>query len=78
MFEYAVWYMVSDDSGRITHPVGYSGDPIHYQTPEEAFDDIRNGHYEGAVGTLYVVKVDISLVATATRGWELIKKEKTA
>lgn len=70
-------YMVSDDADRITNPVGYSDDPIHYQTPEEAYDDIRNGHYEGAVGTLYVIKVEITLEATANRGWELIKKEVT-
>jgi hypothetical protein len=75
--EHTVWYMVSDDSGRIESPPGYTGDPIHYQTPEDAFDDIRSNHYSGALGTLYVIKVDISPIATATRGWELIKKEKT-
>jgi hypothetical protein len=65
------WYIVSADPEQLL-PQGGSGQTgmAHYQTPEDAGDGIRQG-YHGEVGRLYILKVELTVEATATRGWEL-------
>lgn len=66
-------YIVSDFPDKISQPVGAdSTDPPHYQTPDDAFDAIKANEH-GEFGRLYVLEVQLSVVAIADRGWELTR-----
>lgn len=77
-----IFYFVSSDPDRITHPeynrdhmVIESIDHPHYQTAQSAIDAIKEGSH-GPSGTLYVIKAELDVEATAVRGWELRMGEK--
>jgi hypothetical protein len=72
MSDHKVWYVVSDSETRV-EPVDEET-PTHYNTPEEATAAILSG-YHGEYGTRYVLAVDVSLVSTYDRAWELRRKD---
>lgn len=82
MSEHTAWYFVSADPDQLIwpefnrdHMTSDHIDQPHYRTQQDALDAIKAGEH-GAFGPLYVIKADFEVVATATRGWELIKGER--
>ncbi len=65
-------YIVSYEADRI---VSCEEDDTvsHYQTPEDAGDDILNGVH-GETGTRYVLRVETSVAAVYDRGWTMVRK----
>lgn len=77
----ATWYFVSEDPDRLVKPLADQDRDVdhgmpHYKTREDAVDAIRGDHH-GETGTLYVIKADIQVVATATRNWSIVRKHKS-
>lgn len=77
-----IFYFVSAEPDRITRPdfnrdhmTNDQLDHPHYQTAADAVDAIR-AEAHGATGHLYVIKAELTVEATATRGWELRKGER--
>lgn len=75
----STWYLVSEDPDRITFPVFNQGvggpDHQHYRSETKAVDAIKNGEH-GETGTLYVLKVELTVAQTAHRGWTLYPLER--
>jgi hypothetical protein len=69
------WWFVSRDPEQLTPPDDDRADLPHYRTDQDAIDAIKNDQH-GEIGTLYVIKADLSVAAMATRAWELIKGER--
>lgn len=80
--DHSRWFLVSADPDRFIwpdfnrdHMLTDEIDPPHYQTEKDAIDAIKAGVH-GEIGRLYVLQADLTVAATATRGWTLIKGEQ--
>lgn len=73
MVEHTIWYFVSEDPDQLIRPAETElGSEIqHYRTEADAIAAIKLGRH-GEYGSLYVIKADLSVTATATRGWTLV------
>jgi len=66
-----VSYVVSDDPTMIEIPNDQTS-VSNYTTDQAAINAIENG-YHGEYGDLYVLKITTELVATAKRGWTMVR-----
>jgi hypothetical protein len=72
--KHVIKYVVSTDPESL-YPGATDDDTITtYRTPEQAVASITAGLH-GDFGTRYVLKIELEVVATATRPWAIVPKD---